>query len=836
MSKLSFRARALDASKPLPVFRCEDLPDLHEYASINRAVPQMPTGMEKEEESEHHLQRAISAQQVYGEKRDNMVIPVPEAESNIAYYESIYPGEFKMPKQLIHIQPFSLDAEQPDYDLDSEDEVFVNKLKKKMDICPLQFEEMIDRLEKGSGQQPVSLQEAKLLLKEDDELIREVYEYWIKKRKNCRGPSLIPSVKQEKRDGSSTNDPYVAFRRRTEKMQTRKNRKNDEASYEKMLKLRRDLSRAVTILEMIKRREKSKRELLHLTLEIMEKRYNLGDYNGEIMSEVMAQRQPMKPTYAIPIIPITNSSQFKHQEAMDVKEFKVNKQDKADLIRPKRKYEKKPKVLPSSAAATPQQTSPAALPVFNAKDLNQYDFPSSDEEPLSQVLSGSSEAEEDNDPDGPFAFRRKTGCQYYAPHLDQTGNWPWTSPKDGGLGDVRYRYCLTTLTVPQRCIGFARRRVGRGGRVLLDRAHSDYDNVFHHLDLEMLSSPQHSPVNQFSNTSETNTSDKSFSKDLSQILVNIKSCRWRHFRPRTPSLHDSDNDELSCRKLYRSINRTGTAQPGTQTCSTSTQSKSSSGSAHFAFTAEQYQQHQQQLALMQKQQLAQIQQQQANSNSSTNTSQNLASNQQKSGFRLNVQGLERTLQGFVSKTLDSASAQFAASALVTSEQLMGFKMKDDVVLGIGVNGVLPASGVYKGLHLSSTTPTALVHTSPSTAGSALLQPSNMTQTSSSHSALSHQVTAANSATTQVLIGNNIRLTVPSSVATVNSIAPINARHIPRTLSAVPSSALKLAAAANCQVSKVPSSSSVDSVPRENHESEKPALNNIADNTVAMEVT
>ncbi|XP_030301095.1 enhancer of polycomb homolog 1 isoform X4 [Calypte anna] len=813
MSKLSFRARALDASKPLPVFRCEDLPDLAEYASINRAVPQMPTGMEKEEESEHHLQRAISAQQVYGEKRDNMVIPVPEAESNIAYYESIYPGEFKMPKQLIHIQPFSLDAEQPDYDLDSEDEIFVNKLKKRMDISPLQFEEMIDRLEKGSGQQPVSLQEAKLLLKEDDELIREVYEYWIKKRKNCRGPSLIPAVKQEKRDGSSTNDPYVAFRRRTEKMQTRKNRKNDEASYEKMLKLRRDLSRAVTILEMIKRREKSKRELLHLTLEIMEKRYNLGDYSGEIVSEVMAQRQPIKPTYAIPIIPVTNSSPFKHQEAMELKEYKV-KQDKPDVIRPKRKYEKKPKVLPSSAAAASQQTSPAALPVFNAKDLNQYDFPSSDEEPLSQVLSGSSEAEEENDPDGPFAFRRKAGCQYYAPHLDQPGNWPWSSPTEGRLGDVRYRYCLTTLTVPQRCVGFARRRVGRGGRVLLDRAHSDYDNTFHQLDLEMLSSSQHSSISQFANTSETNTSDKSFSKDLSQILVNIKSCRWRHFRPRTPSLHDSDNDELSCRKLYRGVNRTGTAQPGTQTCSTSIQSKSSSGSAHFAFTAEQYQQHQQQLALMQKQQLAQIHQQQANSNSSANTS-----------------------QGFVSKTLDSVSAQFAASALVTSEQLMGFKMKDDVVLGIGVNGILQASGVYKGLHLSSTTPTALVHTSSSsTAGSALLQPSSITQTSSSHSALSHQVTAANSATTQVLIGNNIRLTVPSSVATVNSITTLNARHIPRTLSAVPSSALKLAAATNCQVPKVPASSSVDAVPRENHETEKPALNNIADNTVAMEVT
>lgn len=63
----------------------------------------------------------------------------------------------------------------------------------------------------------------------------------------------------------------------------------------------------------------------------------------------------------------------------------VLQQDKAELIRPKRKYEKKPKVLPSSAAATPQQAGPAALPGFSAKDLNQYDFPSSDEEPLSQV-------------------------------------------------------------------------------------------------------------------------------------------------------------------------------------------------------------------------------------------------------------------------------------------------------------------------------------------------------------------------------------------------------------------------------------------------------------------
>lgn len=60
------------------------------------------------------------------------------------------------------------------------------------------------------------------MLKEDDELIKEVFDYWSRKRKTCKGGSLIPNVKQEKRDGSSTSDPYVAFRRRTEKMQTRK--------------------------------------------------------------------------------------------------------------------------------------------------------------------------------------------------------------------------------------------------------------------------------------------------------------------------------------------------------------------------------------------------------------------------------------------------------------------------------------------------------------------------------------------------------------------------------------------------------------------------------------
>lgn len=53
----------------------------------------------------------------------------------------------------VFISAFNLDNEQPDYDMDSEDETLLNRLNRKMEIKPLQFEIMIDRLEKASSSQ-----------------------------------------------------------------------------------------------------------------------------------------------------------------------------------------------------------------------------------------------------------------------------------------------------------------------------------------------------------------------------------------------------------------------------------------------------------------------------------------------------------------------------------------------------------------------------------------------------------------------------------------------------------------------------------------------------------
>lgn len=46
----AFRARALDSNRSMTVYWGHELPDLSECSVGNRAVTQMPSGMEKEEE------------------------------------------------------------------------------------------------------------------------------------------------------------------------------------------------------------------------------------------------------------------------------------------------------------------------------------------------------------------------------------------------------------------------------------------------------------------------------------------------------------------------------------------------------------------------------------------------------------------------------------------------------------------------------------------------------------------------------------------------------------------------------------------------------------------
>ena len=53
-----------------------------------------------------------------------------------------------------------------------------------------------------------------------------------------------------------------------------------------MLKLRRDLNRSVMLLEMVKRREKMKKERLALTSDLFEKRFQAEDWDGALLQQV----------------------------------------------------------------------------------------------------------------------------------------------------------------------------------------------------------------------------------------------------------------------------------------------------------------------------------------------------------------------------------------------------------------------------------------------------------------------------------------------------------------------------------------------------------------------
>lgn len=187
-------------------------------------------------------------------------------------------------------------------------------------------------------------------------------------------------------------------------------------------------------------------------------------------------------------------------------------------------------------------------------------------------------------------------------------------------------------------------------------------------------------------------------------------------------------------------------------------------------------------------------------------------------------------QSLVSKTIDAASAQFAASALVTHEQLMALKSKDE---GVGVNGVVSASGtllqyswprctcclifllcwtvlvctgVYKGLHHTSSAVSSILPSVGSTSTSCP-SPTIATTTNNGTSSANHHVGTAGPAPGQALMGGAVRVSVPSPAGT------LSVRQLQRQLT-VPTSALKLAANANRPLPKVTTgSTTLDMGPR-----------------------
>lgn len=96
-------------------------------------------------------------------------------------------------------------------------------------------------------------------------------------------------------------------------------------------------------------------------------------------------------------------------------------------------------------------------PLVSSDDENPF--------PHTQMSVATECDDEDNTDEGPFTFRRNRYCNYLPPVSGGFGNWPWCDIDEGGIADKKYRFALTSISKPTpRCIGLARRRLGRGGR------------------------------------------------------------------------------------------------------------------------------------------------------------------------------------------------------------------------------------------------------------------------------------------------------------------------------------------------------------------------------------
>eukprot|EP01135_Chromosphaera_perkinsii_P005649 Nk52_evm20s356 gene=Nk52_evmTU20s356 len=490
----SSKARALDQSKALPVYKFEELDENERHSMVARAVKELPTGMEKEEEEEHHIQAAISAQQVYGAISQHTVIPTPDAQLCMAHFEKLYKKDYVQPKQYSRIQDRFSELTPPGYDMDEEDLKWLeehirtssstdNTIRTRhsnpLDAEIIRFETILDRFEKGSmGKVLVTESEAKRsCMQYDDAVFNAYFDYWRNKRAKNDNEPLIPSFKLENKGNpqASASDPYVAFRRRTERMQTRKNRKNDEASFERMLKLQRDLNRVKNVLTCVGKREKLKKKYIELAFDIIKLRNGAQDFKTPL--QLLPPPPPILPPIVIkrPAVPVAKP--LEQTESPKLKKLKKKKQTtllpslpKTELDTKSLKKQKKAKLpLVSKVSETPSGT--------DARDA-QFPFILTDLDELMKYLQGEKDLFGVGESESILAelkqqketlsavdtFKPQKYLRYHAP-LPESRVFIPNSKR------AQFRPLTVHATSKDGPVPFiGRRRFGRGGRIVYDRA------------------------------------------------------------------------------------------------------------------------------------------------------------------------------------------------------------------------------------------------------------------------------------------------------------------------------------------------------------------------------
>ncbi|KAL6785691.1 hypothetical protein ACKKBF_B01255 [Auxenochlorella protothecoides x Auxenochlorella symbiontica] len=289
-STRAFRARPVDISRALPIVRDLTLLDSTEGLPA-REVVHNHAALDADNEKPKMISQA--------DGKGGKEIPIPGVKT-IPSYERDYLPSWKDQNTYIRDRGTAeQEFELVEYDLDSEDERWLQDLNNGQERLPkARLEMMLWKLEihnaaatdralafaGASAAERMSVaacsttdhmprEEALQMLEESctgrDVLRATVYDYWLEKRRRLGRPMLR---RLQALTPPNDNNPYNVFRprERVHRPQTRRRRENNEDSLDKLRMVRENVLKALDLFEMLVKRERKKRDLLFVATDLQQ--------------------------------------------------------------------------------------------------------------------------------------------------------------------------------------------------------------------------------------------------------------------------------------------------------------------------------------------------------------------------------------------------------------------------------------------------------------------------------------------------------------------------------------------------------------------------------------
>lgn len=254
--KLNFRPRPIDIYKKLDIIKTKKGIQLDD--DVERGMAAIDSDEEEEVHIALHFTPGINP----------VDIPVPHFDLVEDYDPDKDFGGKKFERNAAYIR-FKGQEDDVEYELDTDDEPFLKKMAAdKITCADVKFELLMDRLEKESarmGGSMCAISDIESKVQARANVMQAVHKHWWDKRKRI-GNSLLRKFQTP----TSINDlsPLATFRPREKEKVHRKTRRNDADALNKLKQLRLDFDRSRTLLEVVTRREKLKKDILIMTFKI----------------------------------------------------------------------------------------------------------------------------------------------------------------------------------------------------------------------------------------------------------------------------------------------------------------------------------------------------------------------------------------------------------------------------------------------------------------------------------------------------------------------------------------------------------------------------------------